>query len=320
MRKRLSIFSLFPAVLPAFFMLIFIISCDAQSNEVTTSQPSASTVLSTSVESPDLNISDEYKIGGFAVGTQAYTFNRFSVFEAIEKTAEAGGRVIELFPGQAFKPDDDTPLNSISDDQIDELLGKLAEHDVKLVNYGVAGMSDAETARGVFEFAEKLGVPAVTANPNTHEEMDFIEPLVQEFDIMMAIHNHPRPEDPDSDYMIWDPNHVADLLDGRDSRMGICADTGHWIRSGISPVEALQISEGRIISLHLKDVDQQSREGADVIFGTGLGEVGAVLEELKRQNFAGHISVEYESNWYENVPDVAQNIGFIRGWAEGAGY
>ena len=40
-------------------------------------------------------IPEDCKIGGFALGCQAYTFNRFSVFEAIEKTAQAGGKVIE---------------------------------------------------------------------------------------------------------------------------------------------------------------------------------------------------------------------------------
>src|SRR6059036_4220491 len=45
-------------------------------------------------------IPDEYKTGGFFIGCQAYTFNHFSVFEAIEKTAEAGGKVIEFYPGQ----------------------------------------------------------------------------------------------------------------------------------------------------------------------------------------------------------------------------
>lgn len=304
------------SLLPALFLMAFLISCDAQSEN---RSQAGSSDLSSDIQSPDLNIPDEYKIGGFAVGTQAYTFNRFTVFEAIEKTAEAGGRIIELYPGQRFSPDDDTPMNALTDDHINQLMQKLDEHDIKLVNYGVAGLPNAEEARTVFEFAQKLGVPSITANPNTQEEMDFIEELVQEFDIMMAIHNHPRPEDPDSDYMIWDPNHVAGLLEGRDPRLGICADTGHWIRSGISPVEALQLSEGRIISLHLKDVDQMSRQGEDVIFGTGIGEVAGVLAELRRQHFAGHISVEYESNWYNNVPDVAQNIGFIRGWAEAHG-
>ena len=38
---------------------------------------------------------DDLKVGGFAVGCQAYSFNRFSVFEAIEKTASTGAKVIE---------------------------------------------------------------------------------------------------------------------------------------------------------------------------------------------------------------------------------
>ena len=42
-------------------------------------------------------IPDTQKINGFALGCQAYSFNRFSVFEAIEKTAYAGGKVIEFF-------------------------------------------------------------------------------------------------------------------------------------------------------------------------------------------------------------------------------
>lgn len=272
--------------------------------------------LQSNIVSPDLNVSADYLIGGFAVGTQSYTFNRFSAFEAIEKTAEAGGRFIEIYPGQRFKEDDDTPFHAINESQMEELFEKLEEYDIQLINYGVVALPNPEEARAVFEFAEKLGVPAITSNPNTQDEMDFIEELVKEFDIMMAIHNHPKPEDPDSEYMIWDPNYVADLLDGRDARLGICADTGHWVRSGISPVEALQLSEGRVISLHLKDVDQFDRQGIDVIFGTGVGEVSGVLTELQRQNFAGHISIEYESNWLNNVPDVAQNVGFIRGWAE----
>ena len=291
----------------ALFLMIFVFSVQLQ--------PAAAQAIAYS--SPDLGIPVEYQIGGFAVGTQAYTFNRFTVFEAIEKTAEAGGKVIELYPGQRLKPGDDTPFNqNVSDDVIDEVLQKLGEHGLKVVNFGVVGLPDAEEAQKVFEFAQKLGVPAITSNPNTPEEMDFIEPLVQEFDIMMAIHNHPRPEDEDSDYRIWDPYHVAGLVAGRDYRLGACADTGHWVRSGISPVDALQTLEGRVISLHLKDVDVRSREAEDVVFGTGVGNVAGVLEELKRQNFAGHISIEYESNWYENVPEVAQNVGFIRGWAE----
>lgn len=266
------------------------------------------------IVSPDLNIPATHHVNGFATGVQSFTFNRFSAFESIEKTAEAGGRIIEIYPGQRLSPDDDTPSNQLSDEQIAQLHEKLREHDILFVNYGVVVMPTPEEARSVFEYAQKLGVPAITANPNTPEEMDFLEELVQEFDIMLAIHNHPRPEDPDSEYRIWDPVHVMNLLDGRDARMGICADTGHWIRSGISPLDALQLSEGRVISLHMKDVDRNSREAEDVIFGTGVGQISEILTELTRQNFAGHISIEHEANWENNVPDVTKNVNYIRNW------
>ena len=39
------------------------------------------------------------------------------------------------------------------------------------------------------------------------------------------------------------------------------------------------------------------------------------LSDLKRQKFDGHISIEYENNWDHSVPDIAQCIGFVRGYA-----
>jgi sugar phosphate isomerase/epimerase len=53
----------------------------------------------------------------------------------------------------------------------------------------------------------------------------------------------------------------------------------------------------------------------DAIYGTGVSDIKGILDELKRQNFEGHISIEYENNWDHSVPDVAQCIGFVRGWA-----
>lgn len=285
-------------------ILLLIAACSSEQDRATVDE----------IISPNLNIPETHLINGFAVGVQSFTFNRFTAFEAIEKTDEAGGRVIEIFPGQRLKPGDDTTTDNLSDEQIAELHQKLEEHDILLVNYGVVVMPTPEEARRVFDYASKLGVPAITANPNTQEEMDFIEELVKEFDIMMAIHNHPRPADPDSPYRIWDPAHVLNLLEGRDARMGVCADTGHWIRSGISPIDALRLLEGRVISLHMKDVNEFSSDAEDVIFGTGVGMVNDILTELRRQHFAGHISIEHETNWYDNVPDVAENILYIQNW------
>src|SRR5213082_1012729 len=78
----------------------------------------------------EVKIPDEYKQGGFAIGCQAYTFNHFSVFEAIEKTAEAGGKVIEFFPGQKLSRDEPNVKwdHDAPSDVIDKVKAKLAEH------------------------------------------------------------------------------------------------------------------------------------------------------------------------------------------------
>jgi len=270
------------------------------------------------IESIQFNIPESHLTGGFALGAQAYTFNRYSLHEAIEMTAKAGGRVIELYPGQKLRADENDQTRftpDSSDEIIAEVKEKLADHDLIAVNFGVIRLpNDEAEQRRVFEFARKLGVKAISSEPPA-ESMNLIERMVQEYDIAVAVHNHP-PRANNPDYRHWDPEFVLSLVQGRDHRIGVSADIGHYIRSNINPVEALQLLEGRIISMHFTDVDQWGPEGRDTPAGTGVADLPAVLEELKRQNFGGNISIEYENNWYENVTDVAQFVGFVRGWAD----
>lgn len=260
-------------------------------------------------------IPEQYRTGGFALGCQAYTFHRFSAFEAIEKTAAAGGKVIEFYPGQKFSEEqpEEKLHHNMNEELMAKLKAKLEKHGVKAVNYGVVGLpNNEEECRKVFEFAKKMGMRAVTSEP-APAAMDLIEKLVKEYDIGMAIHNHPKqPNNPN--YKFWDPAYIMELVGKRDPRLGACADTGHFARSDINPVDAVKQLEGRVISLHLKDIKPAGRSGADVPYGTGTVDVAAVLDELKRQKFEGNISVEYESNLDRNVPEVGQCIGFVRGY------
>ena len=257
----------------------------------------------------------EYRIGGFAIGCQAYTFNRFTAFEAIEKTEAAGGKVIEFYPGQALSPEDHATKLSheMPAEAIQKLQEKLKKHGLKAVNYGVVTIpKDAAAARKLFQFAKGLGLYAITTEST--DAMDTFEPLVKEFDIRVAFHNHAQqPKNPA--YQVWDPKWVADLVRNRDSRIGACADIGHWQTSGIRAVDGLRMLEGRVISLHAKERAQLGHGQRDMIFGTGSTDMGGVLAELRRQKFDGNISCEYEFNWDHSVPDVAQCIGFVRGWS-----
>jgi sugar phosphate isomerase/epimerase len=256
----------------------------------------------------------EYKSGGFLLGCQAYTWNRFTVYEAIEKTAAAGGKVIEFYPGQRLSREEPDVRwsHQASTETVAKVKEQLARYGVKAVNYGVVGIpSDEAGARKVFDFARALDLKAITTE--SPDAIDTIEKLVKEYDIAVAFHNHPRrPRNPD--YKMWDPNYVLSLVKGRDARIGACADTGHWVRSGIKPVEALRILRGRIISSHLKDLNEFSPRAHDVPAGTGVSDIPGILEELRRQRFTGNISIEYEHNMENSMPEVAQSIGFVRGY------
>jgi sugar phosphate isomerase/epimerase len=275
----------------------------------------AAAVLGAAWGEAGVEIPAEYRTGGFAVGCQSYSFNQFTAFEAIEKTGQAGGRVIEFYPGQKLSAEapDASLDHGMSDSTMEKLKAKLKEHRVMAVNYGVVGLpNDEAECRRVFEFAKKMGLYAVTSEPDP-EAMGLIEKLVKEYDIKLAIHNHPKRDD-DPGYKFWDPGYVLALVKNRDRRIGSGADTGHWIRSGVKPLDALKTLRGRIISSHLKDLNVFGPDAHDVPFGLGVTNIGAVLDELKSQGFNGNLSIEYEYAWDHSVPEIAQCIGFVRGY------
>ncbi len=257
-------------------------------------------------------IPDDLKTGGYAIGCQAWTFNRFSVFEAIDKTAQAGGKVIEFFPGQKLSPEEPTVKfdHNSPAEVVEKVKAKCKEAHIQPIAYGVVGIpKDEAGARKVFEFAKTLGIRVI--NTESVDALDTAEKLVKEYDIKVGIHDHPkRPDNPN--YKVWDPNYILEVTKNRDPRIGSCADTGHWVRSGLKPVECLRILKGRIMSSHLKDLNAPLPSAHDVPYGNGVSDVPAILAEFKAQGFEGPISVEYEYNWDKNVEDAKQCIDFIR--------
>ena len=253
---------------------------------------------------------------GFAIGCQAWSFNHYTVFEAIEKTQAVGGKTIEFYPGQKFSADEPTLKwdHNATPEMIEKVKAALKEHGLLAVAYGVVKIpNDAAGARKIFEFAKTMGLRVI--NTESVDAIDIFEPLVKEFDIKVGFHDHPkRPNDPS--YQMWDPNYILSVVKDRDPRIGSCADTGHWQRSGLSPIDCLHILKGHVVSSHLKDLNVMDHDGHDVPYGTGVGQVKEVLDEYRAQNFVGPISVEYEYHMTESMPEIKQSIDFVRAYGE----
>ncbi len=242
---------------------------------------------------------------GWKVGCQAYTFNRFSFFEAVDKTAALGLHYIEAYPGQKLSPThgDAKFDHSMTADQQKDTLAYLKSKNVKLMNYGVVGLTGKEDEdRKVFDFAKAMGIETIVSEAPA-ESFTLLDKLTEEYGIRVANHNHPKPS------RYWDPKVLLDACKGHSNRIGSCADTGHWLRSNVVPLDALKLLEGHVISFHVKDLVEMGRnEAHDVVWGTGLLNLRAVLEEMRRQKFQGVFSVEYEHNWDNSLPDIAVSI------------
>jgi sugar phosphate isomerase/epimerase len=140
--------------------------------------------------------------------------------------------------------------------------------------------------------------------------MGQLDKLADQYGVKVAIHNHPKdPKKPS--YVNWDPKHVMQMIQGCSKNIGCCADTGHWVRSGLDPVASLKMYEGRLMCLHMKDLDARARTGHDVPYGTGVSDIRAQLAELRRQGFRGVIAIEYESKKEDALPDVRQCAAYF---------
>lgn len=255
---------------------------------------------------------------GIEIGFSAYTFRHLTAFEAIEKTRECGGDVIEFFLWQKLSPENPKViLNAdLPDEHIAELKAKLKATGVRAVNayFNNAPFQDKAGAeagvRKLFEFARKLGLRGLTGEP-APDQLDLVERMVKEYDIQLCFHNHPHnPNKPG--YLNWDPKYLITLMENRDPRMGFSVDTGHLVRSGVDVIETLKLYKDRAHSVHLKDIKEARFDSEDVPYGEGISNITAILEQLKRQNFRGHVAVEYEHTTDHLLDDVKHCVRFMR--------
>ena len=252
---------------------------------------------------------------GWQLAVHSYTFQKFSIFDAIDKTAALGIKHMSISGTVNMVGEDGKIVKratpSLNEQEIAAIKAHMIEKgiDPVFVNMGVVKPSiDEAASRKIFEAAKRMGIPVLVAEPEVHNKMeelgpvmDVVEKLAKEYNIKVAIHNHPGPNN-----FYWNPDTVLAAVQGRSPLLGACADVGHWVRSGLDPVECLKKLEGRVITLHFKDLNERAAKAHDVPWGSGASNAKGMLTELKRQNFKGAFCVEYEYNWDNSSPEIAQ--------------
>jgi sugar phosphate isomerase/epimerase len=241
---------------------------------------------------------------GWKMAIHERTFQKYSLFESMDKTTALGLRYMSFSTGIILEGTNSVSVLNLSDQQIKSIKDRAALKGIKFVNAYVPLPADEAKCRQSFEFARKMGLDTLVGEPGP-EALDTVEKLCKEYHIRVAIHDHPKPS------RYWNPQNVLDAIKGRSPLLGACADTGHWVRSGLDPVECLKTLQGHIFCLHFKDLNEQDRKAHDVPWGSGVSQCKAMMAELKRQGFQGAYCVEYEYHWETSTPEIAECVKFF---------
>ena len=245
---------------------------------------------------------------GWQLAVHSYTFRKFSIFDAIDKTAALGVHYMSISGNVSLDGTNSVSTTTLSEKDQQAILDKLKADGLnpKFVNMGVVQLPpDEAKSRKVFEFAKHFGIDTLVAEPATNA-LDTVEKLCKEYNIKVAIHDHPKGHS-----IYWNPESVLAAIKGRTPLLGACADVGHWMRSGLDPVECLKKLDGHVICLHFKDLNEIGLDAHDVPWGTGIGQTKALMAELKRQHFHGAFCVEYEYHWETSSPEITQCTKFF---------
>lgn len=246
---------------------------------------------------------------GLKLAIQSYTFHKFSLMDALDKTQELGVKYIEIYPGHRIggKWGDKVFGFQLTPEERKQIRAEAAKRGVKIVGTGVFVSDKYEEWEQMFKLAQGMKMEYITCEPPLNM-WDQIEALADKYKIKVSVHNHPQP----SDY--WTPEILLASIQGRSRRLGSCSDVGHWKREGLLPTDCLRTLKGRIISLHFKDVkpDPNGVKGmTDTIWGTGCLGVKEMLQILREQKFHGYLAIEYENNWDNSIPDIHRCIEYF---------
>jgi sugar phosphate isomerase/epimerase len=238
-------------------------------------------------------------VNPFGIGIAGYTFFQVPVDRAIEIMQKVGVTNLSL-------KDVYLPLNS-TQEKITEVMEKFRTAGITVYTLGVIYMKSSQAVDQAFEYARMAGVKMIVGAPD-YALLPDVEKKVKEYNISIAIHNH-GPDNPlfPNATDIW--NHIKDM----DPRMGICLDIGHTIRDGADPSFDAERYAKRLLDVHIKDVTGATKEGRTIEMGRGVIDIPKFVATLRKINYTGMCSLEFEKDMKDPLAGIAESIGYFKG-------
>ena len=233
------------------------------------------------------------------VGIAGYSFVKFNLEQSLSMMKRIGVNQLSL-------KDFHLPQNS-TQEQIDRVMNACKNAGINVYALGVIYMKSKEAVDTAFSYAQKTGVNMIVGVPN-YDLITYAEEQVKKYGIKLAIHNH-GPEDA----LYPAPKDVYDRIKNLDAGMGMCIDIGHSMRAGSIPEKAIRDFKSRLFDLHIKDVSVAAKDGKAIEIGRGVIDFPEVVESLRKINFKGVCSIEFEKDMTDPLPGMAESVGYFKG-------
>ena len=244
---------------------------------------------------------------GLKVGVATYSLRELPIEKAIQAVTQVGLKYVSI---KNVKNHIDLSHSKEERKQRAQMF-----RDAGIVPLSVGNVSmrkGEEEARQAFEYARDIGVTTIVCSPS-HDAMPFLDKLVKEFDIKLAIHNH-GPEDKG---FFPSPYDVMRAVEKFDKRIGLCIDVGHTARAGVDPAESIIKCQERLYDIHLKDISALGDKNTPIEAGRGILDSKSILDALLKIKFQGHVGFEYEKDGKDPIPGLAESVGYCKGILSG---
>jgi sugar phosphate isomerase/epimerase len=238
--------------------------------------------------------------GPLKLGVASYSMREFSLDQALDMAAKLGVRYMTF--KDVHIPRTDPPATTRA------LGAKIKAAGITIMGGGTITLpNDPAQIRKDFEYAKNAGFPLIFVSPEP-AALDTIEQMAKTYDIKVAIHNH-GPEDKH-----WPrPQDAYAAVKTRDSRLGLCIDVGHTLRTGTDPVQACRETRDRLYDMHVKDLSVKTDKDSQVEVGRGVIDFPALFRALLDIGYQGQVGLEYEINAKNPLPGMIESLAYMRG-------
>jgi len=261
---------------------------------------SAAALAASSALAPSTSVAASPAGRTLTLGVASYSTRKFTLDQTLEMAKALG--VTSMTFKDVHIPRTGTP------DATRVLREKIVAAGITIMGGGTITLpNDPAEIRRNFEYAKAAGFPLIFTSPDP-AALDTIEQMAKEYDIKVAIHNH-GPED-----KWWPrPQDAYAAVKSRDSRLGLCVDVGHTLRTGTDPVAACRECKDRLYDMHVKDLAVKTDRDSQVAVGRGLIDFPALFRTLLDIGYQGQVGLEYEIHEDDPLPGMIESLAYERG-------